>query len=208
MDPSSIQERITVKALYDYTAKDPKELTFCKHAIIANVKKTYESWWIGDYGGQKQLFFPADYVRVLDNSDSSGGDQMLLGSLQKGSLDVHGAVVEFHLCNESQPGEPEWFLQIHNPSMQNAFKVGVKDRQEASDWKNAIHDAAQNASVLENERRIAERNARVAAEISDLIIYFRSIPFVKNINWHFYEMSSFPETKAEKLFLQQDTRVI
>lgn len=127
----------------------------------------------------------------------------MLGSLQKGSLDVNGAVVEITVHS----GEVEWILRIQNPSMQNVFEVGVQSRDLAYEWMDAIKKAAQNASALEDERRRMERNSRVAKEMSDLIIYCRSVPF-KNSAWVFYEMSSFPETKAEKFFLQQETRLI
>ncbi|XP_062715033.1 1-phosphatidylinositol 4,5-bisphosphate phosphodiesterase gamma-1 isoform X2 [Aedes albopictus] len=207
MDPSCINEKVTVKALYDYKAHRDDELSFCKHAIITNVKKSNELWWTGDYGGKKQHYFPANYVQEIStsdgNSDDSGSDSLMLGSLQKGSLDVHGAVVD--LTYGPLP-ELERVLRIQNPSMQNVFEVGVQTQAQAIEWMCAIKEAAQNASALEDERRKMERNSRVAKEMSDMIIYCRSVPF-KNSNWVFYEMSSFPETKAEKYFLQQETRL-
>lgn len=79
MDPSASQERCTVKAMYDYIAQNLDELSFCKHAIITNVKKKENnSWWTGDYGGKKQHYFPANYVVEIETSgdgcsdDSSG----------------------------------------------------------------------------------------------------------------------------------------
>lgn len=80
--------QVTVKALYDYKAQRDDELSFCKHAIITNVKKSNELWWTGDYGGKKQFYFPANYVQEIGtsdgNSDDSGSDSLMLGSLQKG----------------------------------------------------------------------------------------------------------------------------
>lgn len=52
---------------------------------------------------------------------------MLLGNLQKGSLDVMGAVVE--LVNSPRPGL-EWILQIQNPSMCTPFEVAVPSRDQ------------------------------------------------------------------------------
>lgn len=120
-----------------------------------------------------------------------------------GSLDVHGAVVEM---NYGPHADLERVLRIQNPSMQNVFEVGVQTKDLAIEWMNAIKEAAHNASALEDERRKMERNSRVAKEMSDMIIYCRSVPF-KNSAWLFYEMSSFPETKAEKYFLQQETKM-
>lgn len=67
--------KVTVKALYDYKAQNDDELSFCKHAIITNVrKKEHDLWWTGDYGGKKQHYFPANYVQEIEtNSDSSNG---------------------------------------------------------------------------------------------------------------------------------------
>ncbi|KFQ10087.1 1-phosphatidylinositol 4,5-bisphosphate phosphodiesterase gamma-1, partial [Haliaeetus albicilla] len=55
----------TVKALYDYKAQREDELSFCKQAIIHNVDKQDGGWWRGDYGGKKQLWFPANYVEEI-----------------------------------------------------------------------------------------------------------------------------------------------
>lgn len=61
-----------MKALYDYKAQNDDELSFCKHAIITNVKKKENDlWWTGDYGGKKQHYFPANYVFEME---TTGGD--------------------------------------------------------------------------------------------------------------------------------------
>lgn len=54
-----------------------------------------------------------------------------------------------------------------------------------------------------------ERAFRVAKEMSNLIIYCRSITFNMERSrqcFVFYEMSSFPENKAEKIICQQETK--
>lgn len=58
--------KIHVKAKFSYTARMPDELTFPKHAIIQNVNKAEEDWWKGDYGGQRQHWFPAIYVEEIE----------------------------------------------------------------------------------------------------------------------------------------------
>lgn len=116
------------------------------------------------------------------------------------TFDVHGAVVNVSY----DPNEPEiqFKLRIQTPPMQHLFEIGFKTHEAATEWEKTIKEAAQLASQLETQRRKKERNARVAKEMSDLIIYFRSVPF-KDKGWVFYEMSSFPETKADKYFVQQ-----
>lgn len=209
MDPSSVaRDKVTVKALYDYKAQHDDELSFCKHAIITNVdKKNNQLWWTGDYGGKIQQYFPANYVIELNHLENFDGHENsndpLLGNSQKGSIDISGAVVELAVV----PGvEAEWMIRIHTPTMQNYFEIGSATKELAVEWRNAIVESAQSATVQENERRKIERDSKVAKEMSDLIIYCRSVPF-KNAGWLFYEMSSFAETKAEKYFLQQEMRV-
>lgn len=99
-------------------------------------------------------------------------------------------------------------LRIQTPTMQSTFEVGFKTYEAALEWNNAIIDASLYASQLENQRKKKERNARVAKEMSDLIIYFRSVPYKDKGPWVFYEMSSFPETKAEKYMVQQFNQLI
>uniref|UniRef100_A0AAY4DQB8 Phosphoinositide phospholipase C n=1 Tax=Denticeps clupeoides TaxID=299321 RepID=A0AAY4DQB8_9TELE len=63
--------KCTVKALYDYRAMRPDELTFCKGALIHNVCKDAGGWWKGDYAGNLQLFFPANYVEEVTNNSKT-----------------------------------------------------------------------------------------------------------------------------------------
>ncbi|XP_046996756.1 1-phosphatidylinositol 4,5-bisphosphate phosphodiesterase gamma-1 [Schistocerca americana] len=210
MDPSSFTSRITVKALYDYQARNDDELSFCKHAVITNVNKQGNSgWWRGDYGGKKQHWFPSNYVEEWDsqeNRDDNSSDSLLLGSLQKGSLDVMGAIVEVH--RNDRPGL-EWVLRIQNPNMCSVFEVAVPRIELAVEWRNAIKEVAQNASVRENQHKEMEKQLRIAKEMSDLIVYCRSVAFNMEKfrrGFNHCEMSSFPETKAEKLICQQETK--
>lgn len=72
----------------------------------------------------------------------------------------------------------------------------------AYEWERAIKDSATQASQLRVEREKRERSCRVAKEMADITVYFRSVPF-KPTGWVFNEMSSFSETRGEKTFIQQ-----
>ena len=56
--------------------------------------------------------------------------------------------------------------------------------------------------------REIELTWRIAKELSDMIIYCRAVTFsqerIRQKGRNHFEMSSFPETKAEKLLLQED----
>ncbi|KAJ9579947.1 hypothetical protein L9F63_004420, partial [Diploptera punctata] len=210
MDPTSFMSKLTVKALYDYQARREDELSFCKHSIISNVNKQDDGWWRGDYGGKKQHWFPSNYVEVIEpqeNRDDNSSDSMLLGSLQKGSLDIMGAVVELQVGG--RPGF-EWILKIQNPSMCTPFEVAVKSRDVALEWMAKIKQTAQNANIRESQHKDLERALRIATEMSNLIVYCRSVAFnadrIRKNGLVFNEMSSFPETKAEKLICVQENK--
>lgn len=68
----------------------------------------------------------------------------MLGSLQKGSLDIMDAVVELTVGERSGL---EWILRIQNPSMCSVFEVGTPSKDAALEWMSSIKETAQNASV-------------------------------------------------------------
>lgn len=85
------------------------------------------------------------------------------------------------------------------------FQMATRSRQEASDWANKIRETAVSASHREDENRRKERAMRIARELSNLVVYCRSVVFnpekyLRREERNHTEMSSFPETKAEKLF--------
>ncbi|CAB3226150.1 unnamed protein product [Arctia plantaginis] len=212
MDPTSFTSKVTVKALYDYRARQEDELSFCKHSIITNVDKPDEGWWRGDYGGIRQHWFPSNYVQEIvapHISDGTGleNESAALGSLQKGVVDVLGAVVELVVGEES--GSARWLVRIQSPSMCAPFDMAAPTREIALEWLSAIKEAAYSASARSLQHRKMERSFRIAKEMSDLIVYCRSITFnqerIRTKGFMYNEMSSFPETKAEKLMCQQET---
>lgn len=207
MDPAAFISKVTVKAIYDYKARREDELTLVKHAIITNVHKQEGGWWRGDYGGKKQHWFPANYVEEIESQDSQldTPDSLMLGHLQKGSLDITGAVVEIAVAD--RPGL-EWSIKIQNPNMCSIFEAAISSKETALEWMAIIKETAQHANVRESQHKEIERAWRIAKEMSNLIIYCRSVAFdmerIQRKHFVFQEMSSFPETKAEKLICQQE----
>nr|UPI11531.1 phospholipase C gamma 1 [Mythimna separata] len=212
MDPTAFTSKVTVKALYDYRARQDDELSFCKQAIITNVDKPDDGWWRGDYGGKKHHWFPANYVQEIEVphiSDVPGleNESAALGALQKGCIDVLGAVVELVVGEEG--GAARWLVRIQSPTMCQPFDMAAPTREIALEWLSAIKEAAYSASARSLQHRKMERTWRIAKEMSDLIVYCRSVTFnqerIRNKGFIYNEMSSFPETKAERLMCQQET---
>lgn len=57
---------ITAKALYDYTARTEKELSFSKGDILEVVDKTKDgNWWDGFHGGRRG-YVPVKYVEITE----------------------------------------------------------------------------------------------------------------------------------------------
>ncbi|KAJ2954035.1 hypothetical protein O0L34_g2246 [Tuta absoluta] len=211
MDPTSFRSKVTVKALYDYASRQDDELSFCKHAVITNVEKPDEGWWRGDYGGKRQHWFPANYVQEIEQrmpaiGGSRESETAALGALQKGYVDVLGAVVELVVGEES--GSARWLVRIQSSTMCTPFDMAAPSREIALEWLSAIKEAAHSASARSLQHRKMERTWRIAKEMSDLIVYCRSVTFnqdkLKNKGFIYNEMSSFPETKAERLMCQQE----
>ena len=74
---------------------------------------------------------------------------------------------------------------------------------ESQDWVEKIKEVSTSALLRDTESRRRERSLRIALELSNLVIYCKSVMFSAQEKMvgtgHPTEMSSFPETKAEKL---------
>ncbi|KAK7474992.1 hypothetical protein BaRGS_00033739 [Batillaria attramentaria] len=190
-----------VKALHDYNANRDDELSFCKGAIISNVCRQDGGWWRGDYGAKKQHWFPSNYVEEMEtHSDSS--ESMPLGSLQQGSIDVQGCIVE-----PLPPRGDKYAFRIVSRHQAPPFDILVDTEDDLKDWMDKITDSSSTAIQRTSEQKMLERTMRIAREFSDLIVYCRAVPFNPDtLPGPFYEMSSFPETKAEKFVNKNKAR--
>uniref|UniRef100_A0A8C0BM48 1-phosphatidylinositol 4,5-bisphosphate phosphodiesterase gamma n=1 Tax=Buteo japonicus TaxID=224669 RepID=A0A8C0BM48_9AVES len=197
--------RCTVKALYDYKAQREDELSFCKQAIIHNVDKQDGGWWRGDYGGKKQLWFPANYVEEIvstqaQEQDEASSENSPLGNFLKGFIDVPSC----HVGEYGRSSKPFVFT-IHSQQMSHAAQsldVAADTQEELSEWVAKIREATQNADARMQEGKIMERRKKIALELSELVVYCRPVPFdedkIGTDKACYRDMSSFPETKAEK----------
>ncbi|NWZ94653.1 PLCG1 phosphodiesterase, partial [Nesospiza acunhae] len=202
-----IGQGCTVKALYDYKAQREDELSFCKQAIIHNVDKQDGGWWRGDYGGKKQLWFPANYVEEIvgtqaQEQDEASSENSPLGNFLKGFIDVPSCHVV--ISKDGRSSKPFVFT-IHSQQMSHAAQsldVAADTQEELSEWVAKIREATQNADARMQEGKIMERRKKIALELSELVVYCRPVPFdedkIGTDKACYRDMSSFPETKAEK----------
>uniref|UniRef100_A0AAQ4NQ05 1-phosphatidylinositol 4,5-bisphosphate phosphodiesterase gamma n=1 Tax=Gasterosteus aculeatus aculeatus TaxID=481459 RepID=A0AAQ4NQ05_GASAC len=202
--------RCTVKALYDYRAQREDELCFPKQALVTNVDKQEGSWWRGDYGGKKQLWFPANYVEEVPSSptremDDASTENSPLGTFLKGFIDVPTSLSPW-VCPGGHKGgkksRPPVFPlhspQLSSPPGQN-LDVGADSAEEVTRWVGKIRCEPSDAEL---DSKQMERRKKIAVELSELVIYCRPVPFnedkIGTERAWYRDMSSFPETKAEK----------
>uniref|UniRef100_A0A4W4FSF0 1-phosphatidylinositol 4,5-bisphosphate phosphodiesterase gamma n=1 Tax=Electrophorus electricus TaxID=8005 RepID=A0A4W4FSF0_ELEEL len=198
--------KCTVRAMYEYKAQRDDELSFSKNAIIQNVDKQEGGWWKGDFGGKKQLWFPANYVEEISPTavepDRSATENSPLGDLLRGSMDVSSCqIVTRH---EGKGARPYVFSLMSMGSLQPGpvLEVSASSQDELKDWVHKIREVTMTSEAKLEEGKMMERRKKIALELSDLVVYCRPVPFdedkIGTERACFRDMSSFPETKAEK----------
>uniref|UniRef100_A0A8C2G6F0 1-phosphatidylinositol 4,5-bisphosphate phosphodiesterase gamma n=1 Tax=Cyprinus carpio TaxID=7962 RepID=A0A8C2G6F0_CYPCA len=177
--------KCTVRAMYEYKAQRDDELSFSKNTIIQNVDKQEGGWWKGDYGGKKQLWFPANYVEeisptAVEPDRSVSAVRVFVGSRQ----------FVFSL------------VPVASPRTSPVLDIAASSQEELKDWVVKIREVTMTSEAKLEEGKMMERRKKIALELSDLVIYCRPVPFdedkIGTERACFRDMSSFPETKAEK----------
>uniref|UniRef100_A0A673AJ08 1-phosphatidylinositol 4,5-bisphosphate phosphodiesterase gamma n=1 Tax=Sphaeramia orbicularis TaxID=375764 RepID=A0A673AJ08_9TELE len=193
--------KCTVKAMYEYKAQRDDELSFTKNAIISNVDKQEGGWWKGDCGGKKQLWFPANYVEEISPSQEMT-ENSPLGDLLRGSVDVSSCQIVVR--TDGKGSRLHVFSLVPNTSMQTGpvLDVAANSQEELKEWVLKIREVTMTSEAKLEEGKMMERRKKIALELSDLVIYCRPVPFdedkIGTERACFRDMSSFPETKAEK----------
>uniref|UniRef100_A0AAY4DMQ5 Phosphoinositide phospholipase C n=1 Tax=Denticeps clupeoides TaxID=299321 RepID=A0AAY4DMQ5_9TELE len=172
VEPSDI-EPSTVKALYDYRAMRPDELTFCKGALIHNVCKDAGGWWKGDYAGNLQLFFPANYVEEA-MEDNPLGD-LCMGVVDISTCNVGRCFVKSLRSIPQSLHEPALFRRPFFPS--------------------SYTDALLSSRQIKQQRE-KETKDEVAMEMSELVVYCQPRSKDKDDKYEFTEIRSFVENKV------------
>ncbi|KTG41772.1 hypothetical protein cypCar_00018791, partial [Cyprinus carpio] len=198
--------KCTVRAMYEYKAQRDDELSFSKNAIIQNVDKQEGGWWKGDYGGKKQLWFPANYVEEISPTavepDRSATENSPLGDLLRGSVDVSSCQI---VVRQEGKGSRQFvfsLVPVALPRNGPVLDIAASSQEELKDWVMKIREVTMTSEAKLEEGKMMERRKKIALELSDLVIYCRPVPFdedkIGTERACFRDMSSFPETKAEK----------
>uniref|UniRef100_A0A3B3RTG7 1-phosphatidylinositol 4,5-bisphosphate phosphodiesterase gamma n=1 Tax=Paramormyrops kingsleyae TaxID=1676925 RepID=A0A3B3RTG7_9TELE len=199
--------KCTVKALYEYKAQRDDELSFSKNAVIQNVEKQEGGWWKGDCGGKKQFWFPANYVEeispaTVEPDRLAATENSPLGDLLRGSVDVSSCQIVVR--QEGKGSRPHVFSLLMGSGQRpgNFLDIAANSQDELKEWVTKIREVAMTSEAKLEEGKIMERRKRIALELSELVIYCRPVPFdedkIGTERACYRDMSSFPETKAEK----------
>ncbi|KDR73959.1 hypothetical protein GALMADRAFT_250677 [Galerina marginata CBS 339.88] len=72
LKPPSLQDKKVVRALYDYTASKPDELSFRAGSDIVVVQEVLDDWWLGEMVGDgSKGLFPRSYVEVIGSTNAA-----------------------------------------------------------------------------------------------------------------------------------------
>ncbi|KAL8179398.1 UNVERIFIED_CONTAM: 1-phosphatidylinositol 4,5-bisphosphate phosphodiesterase gamma-1 [Gekko kuhli] len=163
--------------------------------------------WRGDYGGKKQLWFPSNYVEEIASPtgleperEQQLDENSPLGDLLGGVLDVPSCQIAI------RPEGKNNRMFVFSISMasisRRSLDVAADTHEDLLDWVKKIREAAQTADARLSEGKMMERRKKIALELSELVIYCRPVPFdedkIGTDRACYRDMSSFPETKAEK----------
>ncbi|RXM90862.1 1-phosphatidylinositol 4,5-bisphosphate phosphodiesterase gamma-1 [Acipenser ruthenus] len=125
-----------------------------------------------------------------------------LGDLLRGSIDVPSCQIAVRADGK---GSRQFVFTLAMGPVQragHALDIAADSYEEMQDWVLKIRDVAVTADARLSEGKMMERRKKIALELSDLVVYCRPVPFdedkIGTERACYRDMSSFPETKAEK----------
>ncbi|XP_074617747.1 1-phosphatidylinositol 4,5-bisphosphate phosphodiesterase gamma-1-like [Acropora palmata] len=215
-EPNQFITKPACRALWDYEAQNPDEMSFCRGAFITNVTKEDGGWWLGDYGGQRQKFFPANYCEEInyvaeeeaknnkyengvdEESEAPTQEMSPLGDLQKGSIDLQGCIVE---TGPPKAGQ-RYIFRISRREI--LLEASAESQEDLNDWLQVLRQMANEREAVVQKM---VRQANLSQELSDLVVYCQPVPFdLDNVSGKHHEMSSFPETRLERFISKRNSK--
>ncbi|GMR36192.1 hypothetical protein PMAYCL1PPCAC_06387, partial [Pristionchus mayeri] len=194
MDITTFDQNIQARSLRPHAGASEDQLSFPANAIITVLKKDTQLWR-GKYDG-KVGWFPPSYVQEISSQDKKG-DQNAYETIE-----LAGALVERVPLSESLD-RPN-VLRITYAAQHwtgKQYLVSASSTEDADDWANMLTEILRTANEKISHLRTKEKTAKIASELSNLVVYCQAVPF----NPHrirensFYEMCSFSESKLEKI---------
>lgn len=194
MDITTFDQNIQARSLRPHAGLSDEQLSFPANAIITVLKKDTQLWR-GKYDG-KVGWFPPAYVQEISSKDSKGEQNAY------DTIELAGALVERVPMSESLD-RPN-VLRITYASQHwtgRQYLVSASTTEDADDWSNMLTEILRTANEKISHLRTKEKTAKIASELSNLVVYCQAVPFnPSRIRENsFYEMCSFSESKLEKI---------
>uniref|UniRef100_A0A671MHZ8 1-phosphatidylinositol 4,5-bisphosphate phosphodiesterase gamma n=1 Tax=Sinocyclocheilus anshuiensis TaxID=1608454 RepID=A0A671MHZ8_9TELE len=183
--------KCTVRAMYEYKAQRDDELSFSKNTIIQNVDKQEGGCFWAGFESQLGWFCLTDLAAL---------SCMLFDVVLSCVYVVSPAVVR----PEGKGSRQFVFslVPVASPRTGPVLDIAASSQEELKDWVMKIREVTMTSEAKLEEGKMMERRKKIALELSDLVIYCRPVPFdedkIGTERACFRDMSSFPETKAEK----------
>ncbi|EYC28492.1 hypothetical protein Y032_0007g3253 [Ancylostoma ceylanicum] len=190
---SQLEEKVLARALRPYRGTGEDDLSFPANAIITVLRKE-EALWTGRYGSSVG-WFPASYVQeILPEKTTTSGV-----ASNYNTIELAGTVIE-----RVTDGEKQHVIKISHSAQQwsgQQWLLAARSVEEADDWQNQLWDLTRSVNNKISVLRTKEKSARIAAELSNLVVYCQAVPFdPAHVNGgSFYEMCSFVENKLDRL---------
>ncbi|CAI5442987.1 unnamed protein product [Caenorhabditis angaria] len=193
MELKDLDKEVQARALRPYRGTADDELSFPANAIITVLRKE-EGLWRGRYGSDTGWFPSAHVQEILpekiNNSEASNYNTIeLAGTLIEQVNDSDRPyVIKISQSNQHWMNKHSYYLSANSP-------------EEAAEWRNNLFELTRSVNTKMSILRIKEKEKRIAAELSNLVVYCQAVPFdpAHIYNDAFYEMCSFVEGKLDKL---------
>ncbi|PAV91380.1 hypothetical protein WR25_12629 isoform A [Diploscapter pachys] len=194
MDLKDLDKEVQARAIRPYRGTADDDLSFPANAIITVLRKE-EGLWRGRYGSATG-WFPSAYVQeVLPEKSTNSGDD----NNGYNTIELAGTLIE-----RTTDGDKPFAIKISQSGQHwtgQQWILAANSIEEADDWQNQLLDLTRAVNDKISILRTKEKEKRIAAELSNLVVYCRAVPFdPAHVNsGPFYEMCSFVENKLEKL---------
>ncbi|GFS27426.1 phosphoinositide phospholipase C [Elysia marginata] len=183
-------QKVTARALYDHIASTTDELSFKRGSYIRNVVIADQLWWRGDHGKDINKLFPSNYVQIMNGS----GEEVDSTAPNEAVLNI--STCQFADKVASQDGV--YFFTVTHPNQPYTIQIGSRNSREMDEWLQLTLESYQKVGLQAQELQKAERTQKLAQELSDLVIYCQSVPYVQDSPVKFKEMSSFSEERIKE----------
>ena len=209
---------VIYRSTHPFTGQNKDELSFPAGVEITNVIEHQQTkgWFQGDFGGKVNLWFPENYVRKFDASTPLTPMEPPKPELDNQEETIRIENLEVTRVPPHLAGR-EWVLKLHptnaldyksfKPESNSPLLVGCENEEDLRSWEAKLSEVKKELTRYQSLDARLQKRTSIAREMSDLIIYCRSVPFRMDSigSGKFCEMSSFPETKAFNYACSRET---